>query len=68
MDAGKAIEAKGTIDAHHRLFLDEPLPVPGPTRIRVIILLPEEEVEEVLLKPGEDRSGRDGSRIAIASR
>jgi hypothetical protein len=25
----------------------------------------EEEVEEVLLKPGEDRSGRDGSRIAI---
>lgn len=25
----------------------------------------EEEVEDVLLKPGEDRPGREGSRIAI---
>lgn len=25
----------------------------------------EEEVEEVLIKPGEDRPGRDGSRVAI---
>lgn len=25
----------------------------------------EEEVEDVLSKPGEDRSGRDGSRVAI---
>jgi hypothetical protein len=25
----------------------------------------EDEVKDVLLKPGEDRSGRDGSRVAI---
>ena len=25
----------------------------------------EEEVEDVLFKPGEDRSGKDGSRVAI---
>lgn len=25
----------------------------------------EDEVEDVLLKPGEDRSGREGSRVAI---
>ncbi len=44
MDATvKAIETTGTIDAQHRLLLDEPLPVAGPTKVRVIILLPEEE-------------------------
>lgn len=37
----KAIETTGTIDVQHRLLLDEPLSVPGPTRVRVIILLPE---------------------------
>jgi hypothetical protein len=43
----KAIEATGTIDAQRRLVLDELLPVVGPTRVRVIILLPEEiDVEE----------------------
>lgn len=25
----------------------------------------EDEVEDILLKPGEDRSGRDGSRVAL---
>ncbi len=38
----KAIETTATIDAQRRLVLDEPLPVVGPTRVRVIILLPEE--------------------------
>ena len=38
----KAIEATGTIDADRRLVLDGPLPVIGPARVRVIILLPEE--------------------------
>ncbi|MCX9011404.1 MAG: hypothetical protein OIN66_09815 [Candidatus Methanoperedens sp.] len=43
MDATvKAIETTGTIDAQHRLLLDEPLPVACPTKVRVIILLPEE--------------------------
>jgi hypothetical protein len=38
----KAIEVSGTIDAKRRLLLDDPLPVTGPTRVRVIILLPED--------------------------
>jgi len=43
----RAIETSGTIDQQRRLILDEPLPVAGPTRVRVIILLPEEaEIDE----------------------
>jgi hypothetical protein len=43
----KAIETCGTIDQQCRLILDEPLPVQGPTRVRVIILLSEEaEIDE----------------------
>jgi hypothetical protein len=38
----KAIEITGTIDVQRQLILDKPLPVAGPTRVRVIILLPEE--------------------------
>ncbi len=37
-----AIETTGTIDDQHQLILDEPLPVTGPTKVRVIILLPDE--------------------------
>lgn len=44
--AVKAIETTGTVDAQHRLLLDEPLPVAGPTRVRVIILFPEEDIDE----------------------
>jgi hypothetical protein len=40
--AVKAIETTGTVDVQHRLLLDEPLPVAGPKRVRVIILFPEE--------------------------
>lgn len=44
----KAIETIGIIDAQRRLVLDEPLPVPGPARARVIILLPEEaDIDEM---------------------
>ena len=44
----KATETIGTIDAQHQLVLDEPLPVVGPTRVRVIILMPEEsDISEV---------------------
>jgi hypothetical protein len=39
----KAIEAQGTINKDHRLILDEFLPIEGPKRVRVIILLGEEE-------------------------
>jgi hypothetical protein len=43
----KAIEVTATIDANQQLILDEPLPVVGPIKARVIILLPEEpDIEE----------------------
>ena len=35
-----AIETTGTVDKHHQLRLDEALPVPGPMRVRVIVLYP----------------------------
>jgi len=40
--ARKAIEAAGTINAQRQLVLDKPLPVVGPTPVRVLILLSEE--------------------------
>jgi hypothetical protein len=44
----KAIEANGMIDAQRRLLLEEPLPIAGPTRVRVIILLPDEtDIDEM---------------------
>ena len=43
----KAIEVTGTVDRERRLLLDAPLPIIGPSRVRVIILVPEEtEVTE----------------------
>jgi len=38
----KAIEITGTINSQRQLVLDEPLPVTGPARVRVIVLLAEE--------------------------
>jgi len=40
--AQRAIETTGTVDKEHRLVLDEPLPIAGPSRVKVIILLPED--------------------------
>ncbi len=37
-----AIEVAGEIDEQRRLHLDAPLPVAGPSRVRVIILVPEQ--------------------------
>ena len=46
--AAKAIETTGMIDDQHRLILDRPLPIVGPARVRVIILLPEEaDIDEM---------------------
>jgi len=46
--ATKAIETTGTIDSERQLVLDKPLPIAGPTRVRVIILLPEEaDIDEM---------------------
>jgi hypothetical protein len=38
-----AIEMTGTIDEHRQLQLDNPLPVSGPMRVRVIVLYPIED-------------------------
>jgi hypothetical protein len=38
----KALELTGTIDEQRRLHLDQPLPIVGPSQVRVIILIPEE--------------------------
>ncbi len=38
----KAIEATGIINSKHQLILDNPLPITGPAKVRIIILLPEE--------------------------
>jgi hypothetical protein len=38
----KAIETTGVIDRERRLLLDEPLPITGPSRVRVIILVTED--------------------------
>ena len=35
-----AIEMTGTIDEHRQLRLDGTLPVPGPMRVRVLVLYP----------------------------
>jgi hypothetical protein len=44
----RAIETMGIIDAQRRLVLDEQLPVVGPTKVRVIILLSEEtDIDEM---------------------
>jgi hypothetical protein len=43
----KAIDLAGTIDEKQQLHLDEPLPIRGPSRVRVLILVPEtEEIDE----------------------
>ena len=43
-----AIEMMGTIDEHRQLLLDGSLPIPGPARVRVLILYPlSDEWDEV---------------------
>jgi hypothetical protein len=37
-----AIETTGIVDAEHQLRLDEPLPIAGQSRVRVIVLLPDD--------------------------
>jgi len=38
-----AIEMAGTIDEQRQLHLDNPLPITGPTRVRVLILYPDND-------------------------
>lgn len=42
-----AIELTGTVDERHQLQLDDPLPISGPKRVRVIVLYsPTDEWDE----------------------
>ena len=41
-DGSKMLEVMGTIDEQHQLHLDAPLPPSGPSRVRVVIVFPEE--------------------------
>jgi len=42
-----AVETTGVVDAQRQLHLDQPLPVAGPSRVRVIVLFPEsDEISE----------------------
>ena len=46
---GKAIETTGTVSKDHQLVLDEPLPVAGLSRVRVIVLVPDDnDIDEQL--------------------
>jgi hypothetical protein len=42
----KAIEVAGTIDEQRRLIFDHPLPISGPSRVRVLILIDERDDDE----------------------
>jgi len=47
MEAARAIERTGIIDAGHQIVLDEPLPIAQATRVRVIVLFPDDtEIDE----------------------
>jgi len=38
----KALEVVGTVDEQRRLHVDESLPIVGPRRVRLIVLIPED--------------------------
>jgi len=42
----KAIEVMGTVDKKSQLHIDEPLPIVGPNRVRVVVLFYEEMDKE----------------------
>lgn len=51
-----AIELTGTVDENNQLRLDERLPIPGPRRVRVIVLY------------SEDRDWEEGEWLYTAAR
>jgi hypothetical protein len=42
-----AIETTGTVDENQQLRLDRKLPIKGPQRVRVIVLYPTEDADEI---------------------
>jgi hypothetical protein len=57
----KALELTGTVDAQRQLHLDEPLPFMGPSRVRVLILVMEEQeiTEDEWLRAAASNSAFD---------
>jgi hypothetical protein len=53
----QAIETMGTVDEHRQLVLDQPLPLVGPSRVRVIVLVTQ----------GSDIDEREWLRAAAAN-
>jgi hypothetical protein len=43
-----AIETTGVVDDAHQLRLDAELPIDGPRRVRVIVLYPEDDLDEMM--------------------
>ena len=75
----KAIELTGTVDARGNLSLDEPVLVSANSRVRVIILCPEESSETIEIDdtPIEEvkaslrralQEAKSGQRIPISQR
>ena len=57
-----AVEVVGTVNEHHRLELDEALPMAGPMRVRVIVLYPQVDVigeDDWLLSAARNPAFRD---------
>jgi hypothetical protein len=47
MEAKRAIERAAVVGAQHQLVLDEPLPIASATRVRAIVLFPDDtEIDE----------------------
>ena len=54
----RAIELTGTVDTEHRLVLDEALPIDGPIRVRVIVLVDnQDEITESAWLKAANASG-----------
>ena len=60
----KALEVRGTIDEQRRLHLDAPLPIVGPSRVRVIILI----LKRPTLTRGSGVRQQPGTRRLISSK
>jgi hypothetical protein len=50
----KVIEVKGSVDENRQLHLDEPLPIMGPSPVRIFILFPGEHEDEEQREPELD--------------
>ena len=62
----KALELSGQIDEKHGLHVDQPIPIDGPCRVRVLLLIP--EGEELPEDEWRRRRSEPGVRISKRSR